>query len=362
MCAPDTSSRAARRQRGLSIIEVMVGMVVALLVGLAATGSAAMFTASQRQGIGAGGAMVNASTALTAIRDDAAAAGLGFFGDNKYLCEKLNLSVNTTLVRDGAAFTPIQVTNEATGADRIDAVYATQVASGANVLLNASTTGASADLRSLLPVIVTSTSQPAVLLAPKDPGEPCLVRSVTAVTASTTDTPQTLTFANTGTYNKVGFTTTVTYPDKGRIALLGDLRWARYRLQGTDLRLERPLGGDPVVLAKNVMAFRVQYGLANAAAGSTALETWQNPSGTFAAMTPANLPRVRALRIGLVTRSPQAEKPDASGTCQASTALPKDPLDPNVNVTPDVTNWQCYRYRTAVVVVPLRNLVMGMTP
>ena len=29
-------------------------------------------------------------------------------------------------------------------------------------------------------------------------------------------------------------------------------------------------------------------------------------------------------------------------------------------VTADVTNWKCYRFRTAIVVVPLRNLVIGM--
>jgi Tfp pilus assembly protein PilW len=44
--------RAAAGQRGMSIIELMIGIVVALLVGLAAAGSAMMFTASQRQGIG----------------------------------------------------------------------------------------------------------------------------------------------------------------------------------------------------------------------------------------------------------------------------------------------------------------------
>ena len=31
-------------------------------------------------------------------------------------------------------------------------------------------------------------------------------------------------------------------------------------------------------------------------------------------------------------------------------------------VPADVSDWQCYRYRSAVVVVPLRNLVMGLTP
>jgi Tfp pilus assembly protein PilV len=75
-----------RRQRGVSIIELMVGLVVAMLVGLAATSSAVVFTASQRQGIGVGGVVVNVGTALAALKNDAATAGLGFFGDSRYLC------------------------------------------------------------------------------------------------------------------------------------------------------------------------------------------------------------------------------------------------------------------------------------
>jgi hypothetical protein len=31
-------------------------------------------------------------------------------------------------------------------------------------------------------------------------------------------------------------------------------------------------------------------------------------------------------------------------------------------VTADVADWQCYRYRSATLVVPLRNLVLGMVP
>jgi type IV pilus assembly protein PilW len=336
----------------MSIIEIMVGMVVALLVGVAATGGAAMFTASQRQGIGTGGALLNGGNALAAIRDDAAAAGLGFFGDNQFLCQKLNLGVSTTAVIDGATFTPVGITTETAG-DRLDVIYATQVASGANVLLSASTTGATAQLRSYLPAAVGQ----AVLLAPDTPGSPCLVRSVTAVTASTADSAQSLTFGSTGSYNQATFTTNPTYPDKGRITLLGDLRWSRYRLEGTDLRLERPLGGDPVVLARNVIGFRVQYG--TAASGTTALETWQDATSTWATLTPTLLPRVRALRIGLVTRSPQIEKRNAAGNCEATTTTPQ--LF-GADLTPDVSAWQCYRYRSAIVVVPLRNLVMGMTP
>ena len=74
MFAPDHLNRPRAAQRGLSIIELMVGIVVALLVGLAATGSAVMFTASQRQGIGAGGVAVNATTVMSAIKNDVASA------------------------------------------------------------------------------------------------------------------------------------------------------------------------------------------------------------------------------------------------------------------------------------------------
>lgn len=358
MCA-DRSSKTARRaaQRGLSIIEVMVGMVVSLLVGLAAVGSAAMFTASQRQGIGTGGAMVNSTTALNAIRDDVAAVGLGFFGDSKYLCNTLNLSVGATKLFDGTAFTPLQVTAETRG-DRVDVIYATQVAGGANVLLNTPSTGATAELRSLLPTSTTTGSN-AVLLAPPVAGVPCTVRSVTANVAPTVFTRQQLTFANTGTHNQATFTTAPTYvvgdaaDNKARIAQLGSLRWARYRLEGTDLRLERPLTSESaVVLARNVVAFRIQYGMA--AAGGTTLQGWESPSGSYAALTPTTLTRVKALRISAITRSAQPAKPDADGVCRTTTALPQIFGNP---ITADVTDWSCYRYRTVTAVVPLRNLV-----
>lgn len=345
---------ASRSQRGLSLIELLVGMVVALLVSITATGGAMLFTATQRDAIGSGGVTVNAGTAVAALRDDVAAAGLGFFGDSQFLCRKLNLSVDTTVVIDGADFTPVSITTEAAG-DRIDVVYATDVSAGANVLLNAAATAGSAPLRSLLPVNLGQ----AVLLAPATPGDPCVVRTVTDNAPAVLDTAQTIGYANLSTarFNRAAFTTNPVYPDRGRVTLLGDLRWSRYRLVGTDLTLERPLGGAAVVLARNVIAFRAEYGLANA--GTTALAAWQAASGAFATLTPANLPRVRALRIGLVTRSPQREKPDSAGNCASTAALP---TLFGAAVAADVADWQCYRYRSVTLVVPLRNLVLGMVP
>ena len=339
------------------MIELMVGLTIALVVGLAASASAVVFSASQRQGIGVGGVAVNVNTALAALKNDAASAGLGFFGDSRYLCAALNLGTGSTAHWDGTVFTPVRI-RKVGGLDQVDVVQATRVESGANVLLATPSTGTTAELKSYLPVAVDD----AVLLSPdKDnvgTASPCLVRSVTAVAASTADTRQTLTFGSSGAHNAATFGTSPTYSDNGGgVTLLGQLRWQRYRLSGTNLILERPIDGTSATLARNVVAFRAQYGVSSTVATSRTLETWEDAASTFATLSATTIPRVRAVRVGVVVRSPQREKPDESGNCVASLAKPQ--LFGS-EVEPDVSDWQCYRYRNAVMVIPLRNLVLGI--
>lgn len=356
MSAEHLSVAAARaRQRGLSIIELMVGLVVALIVGLAATSSALMFSASQRQGIGVGGVAVNINTAMAALKNDAATAGLGFFGDARFLCSRLNLSVGATTRIDGTAFAPVSITRTGT-LDQLDVMQSARVESGANVLLDAPSNGADADLKSFVPAVVGD----AVLLSPESPVDPCTVRSVTAVTPSTDDDPQKLTFGAGGLHNDGVFTTVPTYSDSGGgVTLLGALRWQRYRLVGTDLVLERPLDGTSAVLARNVIGLHAQYGVSPVLLTTKTLDQWVDATGTFAALGVANIPRVRAVRIGVVVRSPQREKEDNLGVCQATPVLPT--IFAAGDVVPDVADWQCYRYRRIVVVIPMRNLVLGIT-
>lgn len=347
-CARAAGGRAAA-QRGLSMVEILVGVVVSLLVGLAAAGSASMFTASQRQGVGVGGATVNAGSALAAIKADAATAGLGFFGDSAFLCHRLSLSSGATVLMNGTSFAPALVTADGTNS-RLDLLYATNVDGGANVLLRNASVGGSAVTMSLLPAQVGQ----AVLLAPATAGNTCVVRSVTAVTAATPDTPQTLTFGAAGTHNGAAFAATPSFAERDRVALLGALRWSRYRVDAGRLLLERPLSGDSAVLLRDVVAFRVQYGVVGPNAGDSALTGWVDASGaTWGAVGGAAVDRVRALRIGLVTRSPQRDKPDAAGNCSASAA---QPVLFGTTVAPDVADWRCWRFRTTVVVVPLRNV------
>ncbi len=355
MCA---DRRPRRAQRGLSIVEAMVGLVVALLIGLAASTSARVFTASQRQGVGVGAMSASATTVLAAIKSDAATAGLGFFGNSNFSCYKLDLAVDGAVKSNATAFAPVKITSQG-ASDQLDVLFSTNIDGGADVLLYGTSDGSSVKTQSRIPAQVGN----AVMLVPATPSSastPCLVRTVTAVTAPTDDDPHTgLTFAGSGTYNGGSFTGGTAFDgnNKDRVALLGTLHWNRYRVSGTDLLIERPQGSaDPSTLLRNVMAFRVQYGVSADAATKT-LTGWQDATtadATWGSVGGGTVDRVRALRIGLVTRSPQREKANTAGSCEASATKP---TLFGATVEPDVADWQCYRYRTAVVIVPLRNLV-----
>lgn len=343
-----------RNQRGLSIIELMIGMAVALLVTLAAAGSAIVFTAAQRQGMGAGGASMNTLNALSTIKTEVALAGLGFFGDSLYRCSTLALSTGATVRANGSVFTPVSITrNGTTGDDTVDVVYGDQIEAGAEVLLSLASTGTSAQLRSLLPVTVDE----AVVLAPATGTQPCVVRTVTAVTASTASTPQILTFASTGLHNGATFITPPAFAADDRVTLLGRLSWIRFRRDGNTLVAEFPLAGTQAVIGSDVIGLRAEYGVAPTVT-DTALGSWEPAasSSAFASLDGTELRRVRAMRVGVVTRSAQREKPDTAGNCQASLSMPQ--LF-GQTVTPDVLDWRCYRYSVATTVIPLRNLVMG---
>ncbi len=348
-------SFAPRAQRGASIIELMVGIVVSMAVSIAAVASAITFTASQRQGTSAGGMVMNASAALAAIKTDVAGAGLGFFNLASFMCPKLNLSWLATVHFDNASFVPVLITSGG-GSDQLDVWAGTDISAGAPVLVKIDTdTSATVALQSLLPV----TANQAVLIAPVAATDPCVVRTATAVAAATGSTPLTLTLTNTGAHNQGSFTTTPTYAGSSgataaKVSLLGSLQWSRYRVGAGELILERPLDGTSAVLARNVVSMRVQYGF-SASAGTNTLDSWQNATGT--PLTAADLGRVRALRVGVVMRSTQREKPDAAGNCEATATMP---VLFGTAATPDVTDWRCYRHSVAEAVVPMRNIVLGL--
>jgi type IV pilus assembly protein PilW len=350
--------RQQRDQRGVTLIEAMVGMVVGLLVALTAAGTAQVFTASQRQGMGAGSTAMNATTAMTAIRQDIGQAGLGFFGQGLFLCDNMNLSAGNSILMDGSAFTPVNA-ERASGSlnDKLHLIYATHIAGGTTVKNTGTSNGASVMLSSMLPGAVGE----AVLLS--EPGtKRCTVRSITGIVPSTTESPMVLAFSPAGIHNSsaVVFTNPPNLPEEGSVALLGSLRMNSYQVENKSLVQVQRLTGNKSILAENVVAFRIEYGVSSSVT-TTSLSSWLSPTD-FGTPTSANIPRLRAIRVGLVTRSQQREKANKNGVCEASTVRPRLFTTEIVDPDPEVAgnDWRCFRYRVATAVVPLRNIAIGL--
>lgn len=356
--------RTQRPTHGVTMVELMVGLVVGLLVSLAAVSSAQLFNAAQRQGVGAGSGSANAASVLASIKNDVANGGLGFFGNYNYVCTSLNFSINNNTISNGAAFAPVQALR-VNGNDQLDVAYATDVTGGVAVQTFGTSNGSVVSVKTMLPVVAGQH----VLLAPAGAGLPCTVRTVTAVAAPTASSRQQLTFANAAgaTYNQVNFTTTPTYPENSLVSLIGAPQWNRYALNGTSLQMTRMTDNTTVTLLRNVIGFRVQYGTGSVATpaatgsrGSLLLPWVKTTDAGWGAITPANVGQVKAVRIGILVRSTQREKPDSSGNCQATTVDGAMPRLFGDTITPDVTDWKCYRYRSQIVVVPMRNIVYGL--
>jgi type IV pilus assembly protein PilW len=112
-------------------------------------------------------------------------------------------------------------------------------------------------------------------------------------------------------------------------------------------------------VAANVVQMRALYG--KSSTGNGVVDTWNS----LAPATSTDWANVLAIRIAVVARSAQPEKPDpTSNLCTTTTATPSvtwdDGSSTNLDVSATAPNgpaWQCYRYRVFHVTSSLRNLI-----
>jgi type IV pilus assembly protein PilW len=119
------------------------------------------------------------------------------------------------------------------------------------------------------------------------------------------------------------------------------------------------------VISEGVALFKVEYG--TDANGNGVIDT-----NEWSQTAPANVLTVYAVRIALVARSAQPEKPSiVGGTCDTTTTYPTSTLSSIVDEFGNAArlslsgkvglaagdDWKCYRYKTFETTVPLRNVI-----
>ena len=367
---------SAHKQRGFTLVELMISMVISLLVGLAALSSMKFFMALQRQSTGINASSVNTTTAFAALKSETAQAGLGFFYNGKFACTSFNVSKGNLTVLNNAPALPISiaVTNNVPA---LTLTYATALESAASSALFATTTNnaGTAQITTYLPVVAGQS----VLLVPSAVNTPCSLKTATEVDDST-GSGQKLVFDTTGANNGIPFSD-VAYAAGDGVLLTGSLQQTTFTVDAKNqLVMTRPMDGTSAVIAKDIVAMGMQYGISevgrNAIAGwrypfpypslSTGAEDWSTPTAAQIGS------QVKAVRISVLTRSQQKDRA-VNGACTTTASMPSllgvvlgQPADSSLGLesgkvlTPALKDdWQCYRYSESTVTLPLRNLVLG---
>jgi type IV pilus assembly protein PilW len=145
------------------------------------------------------------------------------------------------------------------------------------------------------------------------------------------------------------------------------------RLSATDI------GGSatPASVADNIVSLKAEYGFDTRAGSSfdppsgLQVTKWSpamiDADGDGVSGSPGDWQRIAAVRLAVVARSKNPERPAAGSACSATTDKPvafsmpapagvaAAPLTIDVAVSGDPVDWRCYRYRVFETIVPFRN-------
>lgn len=362
-------------QRGFSLVELMIGLLIGLVATLAITRVFSQYEGQKRSIAGGADAQSSGLLAMYYLQRDLQNAGFGLPLNNPTDASPLLCALNTTIVQDAVAInlSPLWIEDGGQGSDRIRVRYGTSASGGASVRATGVMTAPALEA----PLLGCQIND--VVLFTQTPANPkCTLARLQALNSDRTI--QALSELNTApTAQPV---TDLNGSERVQLSCLGV--WNEYQYQlNTRQELTRT-GGNPsgsrfpdqtaVAVVSHVVALQAQYGIAETLdTASTAItsarflnevSSWQDATGDFgASMTLADRNRIRAVRVAVVTRDPARHKTKVSQSCQGSEAgLAKvciwtQDATPSSVVLGAGTDWQYYRYRVSEAVVPLRNLL-----
>lgn len=372
-----THQHFKKYNRGFSLVEIMVGMVISLLSMIIILQVFSAFEGQKRTSTSGSDAQTNGSIALFTIERDLRNAGYGFSVPEALGCTIKSYYNGAPL--PAFSLQPVLITNGAGGSP--DTIQ--MLASGkggwsipAKITSSLPPTAAPFDLNTTLGIEVND------LMIAFEPGvASCTILQVTNIPpgASKIDHQG---GAN-SLWNPTGIDATNLYPPGGytnnaMLFNLGQMIQHTYSLSTTnDLRVEEFVtasgaAATAVPLIPDIVNLQAEYGFdARVGPQTTAQVTaWDgamiDADGNGVTGDAGDIARIYAVRIAVVARSAQQEREvDSAGVCTTTTASPTwsgGTIDiskkPGGAANPD---WRCYRYKTFETVIPLRNLIWRQT-
>lgn len=324
------------RQQGMSLVEVMVGLVIGMIGILVVFQTMSVWGARTSTTMSGGDARTSGAIGMYYLEQDLAQAGLGF-SHTAFAGRQFNPGCNVT---GGSANFPLVAVDIDDGADGAPDIVTVLYASSSNPSVNFSDVGLFEDDKSGSGTTFSYQGHALraadrVVLTTLSGGGACVLRQITNAHTQTALNKITLNAAP-------GFS-------QGNLLYFGDApQRARWRVNAASLERTNTIfvaaaEASPQV-ADGVVDLQAQYGLLN---------------GTWQAADPGDWGQVRAIRVAFLVRSKQFEKEAVTtvapvwhtGNATATAFVMSD--------LGDGTSWQRYRYEVFERTIPLRNVIWG---
>jgi type IV pilus assembly protein PilW len=389
----------AQRERGLTLVEVMValavGLFIALAVGVITVNMGRQFRITGSTTV----ADVNALVALSLINNAGRSAGAGLYNNGKPLCSRINAWRNGAVVYNNDVFLPVSIVDGGS-AGASDTVVFTQgqgvgtlsslpvvvdmvdangsiVVSGGGAIDNGDYALVGAPGNAAPCTLFQVTAAPATAPSCDGNASSCLTLQRTGAAAGVNPVSTTTAFgANAQRY---GFNITGVAGPAVVTRLGRDFRQTAFSVLCNSLvtyndftdtpacTSETAFSGGANALVSDVVLLQAQYGI-SANASSDVVTGWVDASGTWTNPGTGDAARIRAVRLVMVTRAKEADVEQVSDPCTNGGAVVNtgpcgfdDASAPVINVSaiPVIAGktWRNYRYRTYQAVIPLRSVI-----
>jgi type IV pilus assembly protein PilW len=398
-----------RRHEGFTLVEVMVGLVIGMLAVIIIMQVFAVSEASKRTTTGGADATTNGAAALYLIEREAKMAGWGletslYMGRTSTTtpilpgCETLNTycSGDNSCKSADWSLAPLSIQDGANGGpDTITVRYFADPDNGNFLPATTATVYSNTLDASSVPQLKVSSNfgckKGSLVLVADPTGSTCTLVQVSDAPGTTAGN---LTLAHqsgsaaTQAYNNPDWdaitnkppiiSTGITLATCFTPGATGPTSQRSYSVDADKGVLQRSDSAAALTneaIADGIVDMQAQYGIAADGAqtvtawkDATNAAHWDNPApkaGTAGNTTNNRLQNIKAVRIALLARSAQYQKPSSGSTCDATNADAGTPGTSGWSTwaTFDTTkypaDWQCYRYRAFEVIVPVRNVIWG---
>ncbi|MFO1504347.1 MAG: PilW family protein [Steroidobacteraceae bacterium] len=362
-----------KRNQGFTLVEVMIALVIASITAVVVLNVLSSFQTRKQTTAGTNEAAISASLGMYAIEREVRMAGAGYTNALGLACPQgVNIAYNGATVVDGGQVMPLMIVDGGgNNPDQINIVRSNADLGVAPATVMAPMATAVAN------VIVDRNAgfnvNDLLLVTSNDGSQRCTIMQLSGAPTALGGNWQ-LPHTSALPYNPATptavFTNAALYQPRDSVVNLGNYGQRRFQVvcnvgavpvdtNVCDLKWFDPLAlavaptmANTESIVSQVVDVQAQYGVAPA--GSQVVNAWVDATGAWAGVpSAANLARIKAVRISIVTR----------GERDNTSPVPPTPAAVPLWTTPAVRNHvftaaeRRYRYQVLTVVVPLINVI-----